>query len=84
MAVLTFIFLICSFRVNIIFVLVLLAAQIAFALLAAALVVESEALEMIGEAQALGAMGNAAEAAVLGAKGMARLNTALKLVTVSH
>jgi hypothetical protein len=81
MTVLTFVFLVCSLRVNLVFVLVLLGALIAFALLSAALFVESEALRMLGAGEALQVAGSL-EAIVQFANGMNRLDLALKLVKV--
>lgn len=83
MAVLTLVFLVCSFRVNVIFVLLLIGGEIAFSLLAASLFVESEALRLLGNGQALQAAGNAAEAAPLLLAGENRLKIALRLTTVS-
>jgi succinate-acetate transporter protein len=83
MAVLTFVFLICSFRVNVIFVLLLVEGEIAFSLLAASLFVESEALRLLGNGQALQAAGNAAEAAPLLVAGENKLKIASRLTTVS-
>jgi hypothetical protein len=81
MTVLSVVFLICALRVNLIFVLVLLGAVIAFGLLSAALFVESEAIRMLGQAAVLAQMGDASAGALL-VKGEARLAFALKLVKV--
>ena len=81
MTVLTFIFLICSLRVNVIFVLVLLGALIAFSLVTAALFIEGRGIELLGMAQAL-AMTDPASAAAAAANGMGKLSMASKLISV--
>lgn len=59
MAVISFIFLICTLRVNVVFFLVIFGITLGFSLLAAALFVESEALSALAAAQALQAAGGA-------------------------
>lgn len=83
MAVLTFVFLVCSFRVNVFFVLLLLGGEIAFLLLTAALFIESEALRLVGAGMAMQEAGNMARAAPLLLAGQNKLVIAKRLITVS-
>lgn len=83
MTVLSFIFLICSTRVNIPFFLTLLAVTLAFALLSAALFIESQAIFDISRAGTLLSTDKTAAFAIL-AKGEAKLKITLRLVVVSY
>lgn len=65
MAVLTFVSLVCSFRVNVVFVLLSLGGKIAFSFLTAALFVGSDALRLVGAGMAMQTAGEMAGAALL-------------------
>ncbi len=82
MALMSFVFLICSLRVNLIFVLVLVGAVMGFSFLSAALFFESEALRLFGAAGTFQTAGNTAMAQATMAAGQRKLSCALKLVTV--
>lgn len=82
MAVLTFVFLVCSFRVNVIFMLLLLGGEIAFSLPTAALFIENEALGLVGASMVMETAGNIAAAVPLLLAGQHKLMIMKRLITV--
>lgn len=84
MAVFSLIMLICSIRVNVVLVLLLLSIFLGFVLIAASLFYESESLYLLGEALNLGSKGDLAAALLLGQAGANKAELSLRLVTVSQ
>lgn len=73
--------LICSIRVNVVLVLLLLSIFIGFILIAASIFVESESLELIKEAFLLGGKGDSAADLLMG---LNKAKLSLRLLTVSQ
>lgn len=84
MAVFTLIMLICSVRVNVVLVVLLLGVFLGFVLVGAALFIEDESIRMLTAALEMEASGNSAAAPAMLEAGDNRLNLALRLVTVSE
>lgn len=85
MAVFSLIMLICSIRVNVVLVLLLLSIFIGFVLIAASIFVESESLALLTESLTIVSKGgDLAQAELLALAGASKGELSLKLVTVSQ
>lgn len=82
MTVLSFIFLICSIRVNIVFVLQILAITVSYGLISAGLFYESTGIRLLGEALSM-VDADPVGADVIVKKGLATIAFTRKLVYVS-
>ena len=85
MAVFSLIMLICSIRVNVVLVLLLLSIFLGFVLIAASIFAESESLALIAESLTIVSKGgDLAQAELLGLAGASKGELSVRLVTVSQ